>query len=62
MPPPYLPTNFKNSEGLGYEAEEVRLCLKAGRKESEIMPLYQTQIVANIIESAMKQIGVTCYN
>ena len=33
LPEPYLPTNFLNSEGMGYEAEAVRQCLSEGKKE-----------------------------
>ena len=57
LPTPYLPTNFQRSEGLGYEAEAVRQCLNSGKKESDIMPLQHTQVVANIMDSVMKQIG-----
>ena len=57
LPTPYLPTKFENSEGMNYEAQEVRQCLNGGKKESEIMPLYQTQIVADIMETAIQQIA-----
>ena len=30
LPEPYLPTNFLNSTGMRYEAEEVRQCLLKG--------------------------------
>lgn len=61
LPEPYLPTNYLNSSGLGYQAEEVRACLSQGKTESEIMPLRQTQIVANIMDSVMKQLGVVYF-
>lgn len=57
LPTPYLPTNFAKSEGLCYEAEAVRQCLSSGKKESDIMPLQHTQIVANIMDTAMQQLG-----
>lgn len=57
LPTPYLATNFANSEGLCYEAEEVRQCLCSGKKESTIMPLQHTQIVANIMDTVMHQLG-----
>ena len=59
--PGYLPTNYTNSEGLGYEAEAVRNCLQEGKKESDVMPLSQTQLVAEIMDSVMKQLGVVYY-
>lgn len=52
-----LPLNFLNSEGLGYEAEHVRICLLAGKKQSDVMPLEHSLIVAEIMESVMKQLG-----
>ena len=58
LPKPYLPTNFSNSEGLCYEAEEVRRCLQEGKKESAVMPLEETQLVAEIMDEVMKQVGV----
>ena len=44
-----------------YEAEEVRKCLQDGRKESAILPLRHTQIVADIMEYAMKELGVVYF-
>ena len=61
LPEPYLPTNFPNSTGLRYEAEEVYKCIKGGKKESSVMPLEQSLIVAEIAEEIMKQIGVIYY-
>ena len=61
LPEPYLPTNYLNSTGMRYEAEEVHACIKAGKKESSIMPLEQTLIVAEISEEVMKQLGVIYY-
>ena len=61
LPEPYLPTNFLNSTGLHYEAEEVYKCIKGGKKESSVMPLEQSLIVAEIAEEIMKQIGVIYY-
>ena len=57
LPEVALPLNFQNSEGFGYEAEHVRMCLKAGKKQSDVMPLKDTLIVAEIMESVIKQIG-----
>ena len=57
LPEPYLPTNFINSAALCYEAEAVRQCLGEGKKECEVMSLEHTQIVADIMDSVMKQLG-----
>ena len=46
-----------NSGGFGYEAEHVRKCLQAGLKQSDVMPLEHTVIVAEIMETVMKQLG-----
>ena len=61
LPEPSLPLNYGNSTGLRYEAEEVRRCLKEGLKESPVMPHKETLLVANMIEEAMKQIGVVYF-
>ena len=57
LPAPHLPVNNLNSTGLCYEAEEVRQCIRSGKTESEIMPLVHTQMVANIMDTVMKQLG-----
>lgn len=44
-----------------YEADAVVECLREGRKESSIMPLSETQTVAEIMEEVMKQLGVVYY-
>ena len=61
LPEPALPLNYVNSTGLRYEAEEVRKCLKEGRKESELMPHRETLLVAKMMEEVMKQIGVVYF-
>ncbi len=58
LPEPYLPTNFLNSVGLRYEAIAVREYILAGKTESDVAPLEQTQIVADIVESALQTLGV----
>ncbi len=55
---PYLPTNFLNSVGLRYEAIAVREYILARKTESDVAPLDQTQIVADIVESALETLGV----
>ena len=57
LPDPYLPTNFLNSSGMCYEAEAVRQCLESGKKECEVMTLEHTQIVADIMDTVMNQLG-----
>ena len=61
LPAGVLPCNFQNSEGLGYEAEEIRQCIKAGKLQSDRMPLEHTQIVAEIMDTVMKQLGVVYF-
>ena len=61
LPEPALPLNFFNSTGMRYEAEEVRRCLREGKKESDIMPHKETLLVAKMTEEIMKQIGVVYY-
>ena len=58
---PALPLYYGNSTGLRYEAEKVRRCLKEGLKESPVMTHKETLLVANMIEEAMKQIGVVYF-
>ena len=57
LPKPYMPTNFTNSEGFCYEAEEIRRCLGEGKKESDIMSLKETQLIAEIMDEVLKQVG-----
>ena len=58
LPTPYLPTNFLNSVGLRYEAAAVRECILAGKTESDVAPLDQSQIIADIMESGLQTLGV----
>ena len=61
LPEPALPLNFVNSTGMRFEAEEVRKCLKEGKKESTLMPHQETLLVATMMEEVMKQIGVVYF-
>ena len=56
-----MPVNFPRSEGLTYEIGHVRNCIQAGMLESDIMPLKHTKIVAEIMDSVMKELGVVYY-
>ena len=58
LPTPYLPTNFPNSVGLRYEAAAVRECILAGKTESDVAPLDQSQIISDIMESGVQTLGV----
>ncbi|XP_055851312.1 trans-1,2-dihydrobenzene-1,2-diol dehydrogenase-like [Episyrphus balteatus] len=51
-------TNFPNSEGLRYEAEEVRKCILEGKLQSEHMSHNESLLVAHIEDSIRKQVGV----
>jgi predicted dehydrogenase len=44
--------------GMGYEAEEVMACLRAGRTESELIPLDDTLSVMRTLDTVRAQIGV----
>ena len=62
LPTPSGPTNFINSEGLCYEAMEVKRCIMEGKLESETMPLSHTQMVSDIMKTVIKQIGSCIYD
>ncbi|ODM97442.1 Trans-1,2-dihydrobenzene-1,2-diol dehydrogenase [Orchesella cincta] len=51
------PVYYGNSEGLAYEAEEVRRCITKGLLESPLLPLNESLLIAEIMESIRKQIG-----
>jgi len=53
------PFFFTNSQGLAFEADEVRSCLKEGLLESPKMPLTTTLAIAKVQKEIMKQIGVS---
>ncbi|CAL8404339.1 unnamed protein product [Boreogadus saida] len=58
LPEPYLPTNFLNSTGMRYEAEEVRQCLLKGLKESPGMTHADSVLLAWLEDEARRQVGV----
>lgn len=51
-------TNFLNSEGLRYEAMEVRKCIKEGKLESDDVSHSESILLAHIEDSIRKQVGV----
>ncbi|XP_052019056.1 trans-1,2-dihydrobenzene-1,2-diol dehydrogenase [Apodemus sylvaticus] len=61
FPPPDLGKEFHyvNGSGMLYEANHVRECLRKGLKESPIVPLAESELLAEILEEARKAIGVT---
>lgn len=62
LPDTILPCHHINSSGLRYEAMEVRKCIKAGKLESSIMPLRDSETLAEIADEIFRQIGVTHEN
>ncbi|XP_068959468.1 trans-1,2-dihydrobenzene-1,2-diol dehydrogenase isoform X1 [Petaurus breviceps papuanus] len=50
--------NYLNSIGMVYEAQHVRQCLLQGLKESPVMPLAESELLADILEEARRQIGL----
>lgn len=50
--------NFTNTCGLRYEAEEVRKCIRAGKKECEYATHNDSLVIAHIEDEIRKQIGV----
>ncbi|XP_046752526.1 trans-1,2-dihydrobenzene-1,2-diol dehydrogenase-like [Diprion similis] len=58
LPEPKLPLNFINSVGLGYEAMEVRRCLRAGLKESPLVSHQASLLLAEQEDELRRQIGV----
>jgi len=46
-------------QGLRHEAAEVMACLRAGRLESEVMPLDETLAIMRTMDEVRRQIGLT---
>ncbi|CAH7457597.1 trans-1,2-dihydrobenzene-1,2-diol dehydrogenase [Phodopus roborovskii] len=61
FPPPVLGKGytFLNGPCLSYEANHVRECLRKGLKESPVVPLAESELLAEILEEVRKAIGVT---
>ncbi|XP_032662338.1 trans-1,2-dihydrobenzene-1,2-diol dehydrogenase [Chelonoidis abingdonii] len=59
LPPPAQPLNFPKSTGLRYEAQHVRQCLLKGLKESPMVSLAHSELVASILDEVRRQMGVT---
>ncbi|XP_043456265.1 trans-1,2-dihydrobenzene-1,2-diol dehydrogenase [Prionailurus bengalensis] len=58
-PAPGKEFNFTHGVGMTYEAKHVRECLRKGLKESPVIPLAESELLADILEEARKAIGVT---
>ncbi|XP_023591973.1 trans-1,2-dihydrobenzene-1,2-diol dehydrogenase, partial [Trichechus manatus latirostris] len=59
LPPVPCKFNFPNGAGMTYEANHVRKCLRKGLKESPVMPLAESELLADILEEVRKVIGIT---
>lgn len=61
FPPPALGKeyNFLNGSCMLYEANHIRECLRKGLKESPVVPLAESELLAEILEEVRKAIGVT---
>uniref|UniRef100_A0A2K6UFL9 Dihydrodiol dehydrogenase n=1 Tax=Saimiri boliviensis boliviensis TaxID=39432 RepID=A0A2K6UFL9_SAIBB len=59
LPPVPEDCNFDNGTGMSYEAKHVRECLRKGLKESPMIPLAESELLADILEEVRKAIGVT---
>ncbi|XP_064359669.1 trans-1,2-dihydrobenzene-1,2-diol dehydrogenase [Dromaius novaehollandiae] len=57
LPPPALPLCFAHGTGLRYEAQHVRECLLRGLTESPVMPLAESEVVAELLDEARRQVG-----
>ncbi|XP_069803806.1 trans-1,2-dihydrobenzene-1,2-diol dehydrogenase-like [Dendropsophus ebraccatus] len=61
LPPTTKHLYFHNSTGLSYEAEHVRQCLLKGLKESPVMSLVESELLATILEEVHVLLGI-CIN
>jgi len=57
LPDTIRPCNFVNSSGLRFEAMEVRDCIKKGNLESSVMPLKDSETLAEIMDEIRHQLG-----
>lgn len=58
LPKGKLEFNFTNTCGLRYEAEEVRKCIRAGKKECELASHSDSLVIARTEDEIRRQIGV----
>ncbi|NXF75496.1 DHDH dehydrogenase, partial [Sclerurus mexicanus] len=57
LPPPSEPLNFPHGTGLRFEAQHVRECLLQGLTESPVMPLAESELIAQLLDQARGQVG-----
>ena len=57
VPKTKLDFNFVNCAYLANEAHHVRECLEKGLLESPVMPMSESMILAEILETIRKQVG-----
>ncbi|OWA55608.1 putative Trans-1,2-dihydrobenzene-1,2-diol dehydrogenase, partial [Hypsibius exemplaris] len=50
---------YQNSEGMVFQAEEVRNCINKGLLESALMTHQESVTIATIMEEVEKQLGMT---
>lgn len=58
LPKSKIPIKFFNSEGLRYEAEETRKCIRAGLLECSDVTHEESLRIANIQDKLRKVLGV----
>ena len=58
LPEAKIPFNYTTSAGLRYEAQHLRECLLKGLTESPVISLDETLLLAELMESVRKQVGV----
>ncbi|KAI1703056.1 oxidoreductase family, NAD-binding rossmann fold domain-containing protein [Ditylenchus destructor] len=51
--------NFDNGSGMHYEADHVYECIKAGRLESQVMPLQTSLRLQEVLQELRNQMGVS---
>ncbi|XP_069462243.1 trans-1,2-dihydrobenzene-1,2-diol dehydrogenase-like [Ambystoma mexicanum] len=57
LPPTSKTMNYHHSTGMSYEAEHTRQCLLKGLKESPVMSLADSELLANIMTEVRRQVG-----
>ncbi|XP_028333998.2 trans-1,2-dihydrobenzene-1,2-diol dehydrogenase [Physeter macrocephalus] len=58
-PAPGKEFSFTNGMGMSYEAKHVQECLQKGLKESPVIPLAESELLADILEEVRKATGIT---
>jgi dihydrodiol dehydrogenase / D-xylose 1-dehydrogenase (NADP) len=58
LPKSKNPIKFINSQGLRYEAEETRRCIRAGLLESDSVTHAESVLIAEIEDELRRQVGV----